>query len=127
MTNTASKNNLIVILPFIYIIPSFILYFIVLYVLLFSKASKKFLKTSFYKLFIMSAINNMAQFIMYFLYFKAPSGALFVWLFSSLPQKSIIWPIGMLLLYHTAIVQNFLDMLLTFNRFTVFILKGETF
>ncbi|KAE9553371.1 hypothetical protein FO519_003434 [Halicephalobus sp. NKZ332] len=122
ITGDLTVANMRVLGPLIYIIPTFLLYFLLLKIIFFSKNREKF-RTSFYSLFGVSAINNMVYCIFYFIFYRTTNAPIFLPLLSLLPERHFLLTMVPWIMFHAMYTQNFLDCIIAFNRFTVIYLK----
>lgn len=110
------------ILPLIYIIPSFIIYFIVLHLIFLGKNKSKF-SGSFYKIFGCSAINYMIHATIYYFVLRVPTTPSFLPFVRTWPKRGPLLVAMFMILYYSAMANHLYSVLMSFNRFTVFILK----
>lgn len=111
-------------LALIYIIPSIYLYSVILYIIFFSSVKHKF-SSSFYGLFGFSAINYIFHSVSYYILFRLINIPFFFSFVESWPNENILYLIGYAIGYYAFAVTNFCNLAISFNRFTIFILKNS--
>ena len=124
ITGDLNVANIRILAPLIYIIPTFFLYCILLKIIFFSSAKTRF-KTSFYALFAVSAINNMLYSIFYFLFYRVTNAPIFLSFLSLFPERHFLLTLVPWIMFHTMYTQNFLDLTIAFNRFTVIYMQTK--
>ncbi|KAE9552779.1 hypothetical protein FO519_003996 [Halicephalobus sp. NKZ332] len=102
----------------IYIIPSIILYILEVYVMFFGIHKSKFNNSSFNHIFAIYVVNNIISEIMYYFFTRMISAPMFSGFFEKISGTSIILGVFWQLLFHTLLVNNLLDLVLSLNRFT---------
>ena len=107
----------------IYIIPSYILYLLILWIMFLSPAKNNF-SGSFYKLFGCSAINYLIQSIFYYFTLRFSYTPVFFPLVKDCAKSSWIYPIMYIFMFYSAAALHLYSVALSFNRFTVFIFKA---
>ena len=112
----------IVLFQLIYIIPSGLLYITEIYVMFFGARKIKFNKSSFNKLFAIYAVNNVVAESLYYFFFRMGSATVYFRLMDQLLGTHIYLGILWQLLFHTSMVTNLLDLVLSLNRFTAVIM-----
>src|SRR5258706_433050 len=106
-------NSKVLLFQFVYIIPSIILYIFEIYVMFFSTKKYKFNKSSFNKIFVIYAINNIIADILYLFFYRMGSSLIFYELFDQLLGFHVVLAFLWQLLYHTSMVTNLLDLILS--------------
>ena len=108
----------IVLFQLFYIIPSILLYIIEVYVMFFGIHKSQFNTSSFNKIFFIYGINNVFAEILYYFFFRTNCAPIFSELFEKLLGDNICLALLWQLLFHTSMVTNLLDLVLSFNRLT---------
>ncbi|KAE9552777.1 hypothetical protein FO519_003994 [Halicephalobus sp. NKZ332] len=111
-------DNKIVLGQLVYIIPSIILYVIEIYVMFIGIHKPKFNKSSFNRIFLVYAVNNIIASILYYFFFRMGPATVFSGLFEQITGFNIVLALFWQLLYHTSLTTNLLDLILSMNRFT---------
>uniref|UniRef100_A0AC35ESX4 Serpentine receptor class gamma n=1 Tax=Panagrolaimus sp. PS1159 TaxID=55785 RepID=A0AC35ESX4_9BILA len=114
--------NLKLLLPYIYLIPTYILYLVILYVMFISKFKTQFYG-SFYKIFGLSAIFNVICSILYNLQVRFPQTPALISIVHSWGSRSFFVTFLQTGIWYTYNVAHLLNFFISFNRFTVFLLK----
>ena len=118
------EANLVAFIPLSYIVPSYLLYLITLYVMFLSKSKSNY-TGSFYKIFGVSAINSILNSLFYYFFTRAMACPAFLSFYDALPNKGFAVTLYYILLYDTQHSSCLFDLLLSFNRFTVIIFKAK--
>ena len=111
-------------LALIYMIPSWILYFIILYIIFFSSQKHNY-TGSFYWLFGFSAINNLIQSSTYYIIYRFTRIPLLNSYLETWPQESLWYIIVYTAMYYSAYAIHTYSLALSFNRITVFLFKNR--
>uniref|UniRef100_A0A7E4V0W8 Serpentine receptor class gamma n=1 Tax=Panagrellus redivivus TaxID=6233 RepID=A0A7E4V0W8_PANRE len=117
-------DNLILFLPLIYIIPSHILHLVILYVLIAPKSRKHF-TGSFYRIFGIQSANNILHSSFYFLCVRGRFSTVFKSVLAALPTDGFFVAFPYVMAFYTSAALILLDFVLTFNRFSVILLKAR--
>ena len=118
--------NEVVLGQLVYIIPSFILYFIEIYVMFFGAQRSKFNTISFNKIFFIYAVNNIIAEILYYFFFRIAYASLFFEFFKRILGYHIILTILWQLLFHTSLNISLIDLILSINRFTDIVIPVQS-
>lgn len=108
----------------IYIIPTLILYGIILYIIFLSSAKSKF-TSSFYSLFGFSAINYVIHALCYFILYRFTKIRLVFGFLETWPSESIFYLFIYGASFYSFFASHTYTLAISFNRFTIFILKTE--
>lgn len=114
------ENKLL--LSLIYIIPTYILYFAIFFVISFSKNKNQF-NSSFWKLFKISAFFNVNGWWIYCIGIRIPNEPAFISFVKSWNIHGIFVTSFFTLLWYQTYVAHIINAFLCFNRFTVLFLK----
>ena len=119
----------IVLFQLLYIIPSILLYILEIYAMFFGSGKSKFNKSSFNKLFVIYAVNNIIADLMYYFFLRMVASPIFFGLLKKVSGCRTFLGILWQLLLHTSIVTNSLDLILSLNRLTVILtsMRFKTF
>lgn len=109
-------------LSLLYIVPSLILYIIILYLIFFSSSKQKF-SASFYWIFGFSAINYILHAVVYYFLIRFTAIPAFFTFLQNSPKENFFYPIFYALLYYSGHGIHLYSLMISFNRFTIFILK----
>ena len=107
---------------FLHGIPTYLLYVLILYTVLCS-SRRSYFSTSFYKLFCLSAVNNITLHITSYLSLRAVGTPMFIPIFEALPESGFFITLIPVICYHCGVVINFIDFFISFSRITVILLK----
>lgn len=122
MESSGTIQNLKLLIPLIYIIPSYILYAVIFYVVYFTKNKHKF-NGAFNKLFAISGIVYVICSITYFFALRVPNTPLFIPFAKKWGIKSVFITLLQTTLWYTCYIAPLFHVVISFNRFTVFKLK----
>uniref|UniRef100_A0AC35GD30 Serpentine receptor class gamma n=1 Tax=Panagrolaimus sp. PS1159 TaxID=55785 RepID=A0AC35GD30_9BILA len=116
------QANLKGLLPFIYIIPSYIAHVVVI-VAIFSKRYKEELGTNFFRLYAFSAVTAILSSIFLFIYSRMRYIPCLLFFFHALPERSIFGTFLYIASYYFIYAELFVSLMLNINRATVVLLK----
>ena len=115
--------NELVLFQLFYIFPSIMLYAVELYVMFIGEHKYKFNKSSFNRIFAIYAVNNIVANVLYYFFFRMSKAPTFSELFQNLSGHHISLVLLWQLLFHTSMITNLLDLILSLNRFTAAIMS----
>ena len=118
--DTTSKDFFFL-FPLIYMIPTYVLYCMELFVMFINRKRTQF-AGSFFHIWVTSAINNLLCSILYFLINKGTEAPALYGFYSLLPESGFFPTLFMFILYFSGAFQSIIDLVLCFNRFTVVLL-----
>ena len=116
--------DLLILLPLIYMIPTYVLYIIELFTMFINRAGTKF-AGSFFNIWVSSAINNLICSILYYLAYRGTKAPSLYGFYSILPEYGFFTTLILFIVYLTGAAQSFFDLLVCFNRFTIFAFKAK--
>uniref|UniRef100_A0A7E4ZRR8 Serpentine receptor class gamma n=1 Tax=Panagrellus redivivus TaxID=6233 RepID=A0A7E4ZRR8_PANRE len=116
--------NMVVLLPYVYIIPTVIMYLILLYIFFFSKEKAKFC-AAFYKIFIIQSIASIIGTIGFELSFRLPMAPVATPFIKSLPSEGFFPTVIQVILYNGFTVCLLCEALMSFNRATIVFMKMQ--
>uniref|UniRef100_A0A7E4VWN4 Serpentine receptor class gamma n=1 Tax=Panagrellus redivivus TaxID=6233 RepID=A0A7E4VWN4_PANRE len=120
--NEMLDPDLVVFGPYIYVIPTFILYLRLLYILLISEHRTNF-NSAFYRIFILKAVSSIICVVTFELCFRlpdAPGAAIFM---RYLPPTGVFPKILLILCYHSGTVMFLMEGVVSLNRATTILLS----
>ncbi|KAE9553372.1 hypothetical protein FO519_003435 [Halicephalobus sp. NKZ332] len=120
MTNT----DLFILLPLIYIIPTYMLYLVELFVIFINRKETKF-TSNFFNIWVSSAINNLICSLLFFLTSRGSSASALSKFYSDLPESGFFITLMLFIVYCSGASQVIFDLILCFNRFTVVWLEAR--
>ena len=112
------------VLALIYIIPSWILYFIILYTIFFGPNRQNY-SSSFYKIFWFSVINYIIHSASYYFVYRFTTIPMLRSFLETWPAESIWYPIIYIIMHYSAGAIHTYNLALSFNRATVFLYKNQ--
>ncbi|KAE9551187.1 hypothetical protein FO519_005600 [Halicephalobus sp. NKZ332] len=122
MLSPEAIQNLIVTIEMCYMIPSTLLYFVILFIMFVRKSRKNF-QTSFYYIFAFSAFNNMAFNWLYYFFMRLMAATMYNKFFSQFVGKpNFLYTFFYMIYFNCSFAHCMLDCLLSFNRFSVLML-----
>ncbi|KAE9553374.1 hypothetical protein FO519_003437 [Halicephalobus sp. NKZ332] len=120
----AADTDILILLPLVYIIPTYILYIVELFTMFVNRSEMKF-AGSFFNIWVSSAVNNLVCSILYFLTFRGAKAPALVGFYSIFPESGGFVTLILFVVYCTGAAQVVLDLILCFNRFTVVWLEAR--
>lgn len=122
MVDADASQNLKFFLPLIYVIPSYILYVVIICIIFFSKIKHKF-SGSFYKLLGFSAMYNLISSIIYFLNIRMMKTPIFIPFVNTWGTRGVLVTFLHTFTWYLTNATHLFNFMLPFNRFTVFFLR----
>ena len=119
-----TSRDLFILLPLIYLFPSYVLYILELLVLTIYQNSVKF-SGSFIQIFFVYSVNNILASVVYFLTFRGTDCPSLFKFYESLPKHHFLITLTVFLTFLTGAYQIILDVCISLNRFTVIILGNR--
>ena len=120
----STEANIRVLAPLLYIVPLFILYLIIFFVMTCSKSQKQF-NSWFLHYFKVGLLCNLGAVFFYYAYVRTSEAPIFLPMYSILPKTSFIITVAPFLSYYCLMASGICDAILALNRFSIFILKNR--
>ncbi|KAE9553373.1 hypothetical protein FO519_003436 [Halicephalobus sp. NKZ332] len=114
----ATNNDVFILFPLTYIIPTYILYTVELFTMFVNRRGTKF-AGSFFNIWVSSAINNLICSILYFVTYRGSKAVILGRIYSIIPSSGFFITLILFIVYGSGSTQVVLDLVLCFNRFTV--------